>query len=187
MSIRRLDAIKWRIAASWKFVLSFRKRSWGLRDYPISVIAQRTDLDLGPRFKRPHAYLARVVNWWSVVGSGDTPQEAMRALTMQFETITAEWQLKGKPMPRPGTSVPVEWAPRTRVGTHPELADDFIRRILGLDWAWISDESSLWDFHTDETNGALYDKIKDVYGVDASGIESGNLGEILDLIAEARS
>jgi hypothetical protein len=55
--------------------------------------------------------------------------------------------------------------------------------VLGLDWAWISDESSLWDFHHDETNDALISKIDEVYGVDVSDIQSARLTEILERIA----
>jgi hypothetical protein len=63
------------------------------------------------------------------------------------------------------------------------LADDFIRRVLNKDAVWISDESSLWDFHRQDTNAALVAKIREVYGVDVSDIESGNLADILDRIA----
>lgn len=63
------------------------------------------------------------------------------------------------------------------------LADDFVRRVLDIDGAWISDESSLWDFHHKETNAALVAKIREIYGVDVSDIESGNLADILDRIA----
>jgi len=63
------------------------------------------------------------------------------------------------------------------------LADDFIRRVLQLDWAWVSDESRLWDFHHLETNAAIVAKIREVYGVDVSDIESANLTDILDRIA----
>ncbi len=58
--------------------------------------------------------------------------------------------------------------------------------MLGLGWAFVSDESSLWDFHTGETNKVLIAKIKDPYGVDVSDIESGNLAMILDRIATSR-
>jgi hypothetical protein len=42
---------------------------------------------------------------------------------------------------------------------------------LGQDF----DESSLWDFHGDESNEALPTKIKEVYGVDVSDIRSGEI------------
>jgi len=86
-------------------------------------------------------------------------------------------------MPRPGTKVPIEFAPSTRVYADQGLAEDFIRRVLGLEWAFISDQSSLWDFHTGETNQILIAKIQDLYGVDVSDIESGNVAIILERIA----
>jgi hypothetical protein len=63
-----------------------------------------------------------------------------------------------------GTHVEIDFASRERVDAHPELAEDFIRRVLNLDWAWISDESSLWDFHSCDDNHALVAKINEVYG-----------------------
>jgi hypothetical protein len=63
------------------------------------------------------------------------------------------------------------------------LAEDFTRRILELDWVWLSDESSLWDFHHNETNDALIFKVREVYNVDVSDIESARLSEILERIA----
>jgi hypothetical protein len=66
---------------------------------------------------------------------------------------------------------------------HPDLTEDFVRRVLNLDWAWISDESSLWDFHASDDNGALIARINEVYGVDVSDIESAKLCEILERIA----
>jgi hypothetical protein len=56
--------------------------------------------------------------------------------------------------------------------------------VLNLDWAFISDESSLWDFHEAKTNEALIARIKEVYGVDVSDIESAKLPEILERIAK---
>ncbi len=78
----------------------------------------------------------------------------------------------------------LEFASRNRVSAHPDLAEDFIRRVLGLDWAFISDESSLWDFHEAGTNASLIARIKEVYAVDVSDIESGKLPEILERIAK---
>jgi hypothetical protein len=49
--------------------------------------------------------------------------------------------------------MPIEFATRQGVGAHPVLAEVFVRRVLNLDWAWISDGSSLWDFHHAEDNG----------------------------------
>ena len=56
-----------------------------------------------------------------------------------------------------------------------------------MDWAWISDESSLWDFHGELTNDHLYAKIKEVYGVDVSDIESARLWMIFRRIEQSRA
>ncbi len=184
MSIR----LEERVVAAWKLFLSFRKRNWVLSDYPIVVRPQNTARDLdytSPRFK-PYKFVARIVNW-SLAGGGETPEEAMRELRVNFEDAASARRRKGMLLPRPGTAVPVEFAPQAQVNAHGDLVDDFVRRVLGLDWAWISDESSLWDFHTNDTNDALQTKIREVYGVDVSDIESGNLAEILDRIAVSQS
>jgi hypothetical protein len=58
--------------------------------------------------------------------------------------------------------------------------------VLNLEWALISDESSLWHFHSSDDNQALIAKINEVYGVDVSDIESAKLWQILDRIAANR-
>ena len=68
------------------------------------------------------------------------------------------------------------------MGRHPELTRDFAHRVLGLEWVWISDSSSLWDFHGDLTNDSLVEKIRSVYGIDVSDIASANLADIFDRI-----
>jgi len=171
------------LAAAWKFCLSFRRSEWELNDYPVVVREQKTDQGYGASRFQQQRYLARVVKWWVLTGGGDTAQQVVRELTVQFDKIKTDWQHRGKPLPRPGTEVPIEFAPSEHVHAHSELTEDFIRRVLGLDWAFVSDGSSLWDFHTNETNDALHAKIKETYGVDVSDIESGNLAEILDRIA----
>jgi len=69
---------------------------------------------------------------------------------------------------------------------HPELKADFIRRVLDLPWAFLSDESALGDFHEDESNDLLVRKIHTVYGVNVSDITSGNLAEIFERIAKTK-
>jgi len=86
-------------------------------------------------------------------------------------------------MIRPGVNAAIELAAQELVFVNRELSEDFTRRVLNLDWAWISDESSLWDFHTDETNEQMLEKVLEVYGVDVSDIESARLSEIFNRIA----
>jgi len=176
------------LLAAWKLLLSYLKSDWELSDYPVIVrrqpIVPNCDIP-SPRF-RQDTYRALIVNWWVMDGGGDTPQDAMRNLASQFKTQKANRLADERRLPRPGKRVPIEFSSNKRVSAHSELADDFTQRVLGLEWAWISDESSLWDFHGNETNDELNAKIKQVYGVDVSGIESGNLAEILERIAAAR-
>jgi len=115
-------------------------------------------------------------------GSGNTRQEALEELHKSFDHFRAT----KKALPRPGTRVPIVFATTVRVDRNAELAKDFIQRILGLEWAWVSDESSLWDFHADETNESLTEKIHHIYGVDVSDIANGNLADIFDRISNYR-
>jgi hypothetical protein len=164
-------------------LLSFRKQTWKLNDYPVVIRQQNFDpVYSAPRFKRDQ-YMAYVVNWGGLAGTGDTRLEALRELGTNFEMARVVRERDGIPLPRPGIRVPIEFAPQERVNLYPDLVEDFTRRILGFEWAWISDESTLWDFHTKETNKEVCAKIKDVYGVDVSDIESAKLSEILGRIA----
>lgn len=135
---------------------------------------------------KQEAYLAQVVRWWALAGGGDTPQQARAALASAFDSMKAARLEGGKPLPRPGTSVPVEFAPRDLIFLYPNLQEEFVRLVLEIEWAFLTDESSLWDFHTEGDNEALVEKVRDVYGVDVSDIKSGNLVEIFERIAASR-
>jgi len=155
-------------------------------DYPIAVRKHGVDASsVGTRLKE-HKYTAQIVNWWVISGGGDTKAEALQELRKRFATMKAERAKDGKQLPRPGVHVPIEFASRKRVDAHAELAEDFIRRVLNLDWAWISDDSSLWDFHSFDSNQELIAKINEVYGGDVSDIQSEKLWQILDRIAASR-
>src|SRR5271168_4661418 len=185
MAFPRIVRAKNRIVALWKYCLSFRKHDWQLSDYPVAIREHKFNPDYSsPRFTQ-HRYLAYIVNW-AVSGGGDTPQEAMSELQNKFQSMKSAWELEGRSLLRPGTVGPVEFASQERVGANQDLSEEFIRRVLDLDWAWISDESSLWDFHTNETNELLHAKIMEVYGVDVSDIESAKLSEILDRVAASQ-
>ncbi|HSC45678.1 MAG TPA: hypothetical protein VLC94_07590 [Candidatus Acidoferrum sp.] len=114
-----------------------------------------------------------------MAGGGETAQEALEDLRNMFNQFKAA----NRDLPRPGVKVPVKFAERIRVERHAELAKDFVQRVLGVQWAWISDESSLGDFHEEETNDDLVQKIRTTYGVDVSDISNGNLADIFDRIA----
>ncbi len=179
-----VSRLKNQLRLTWKLCLSVRKRDWDLSDYPIAIHDKNSDPNYDPtRIKR---YIAYVLNWGALIGTGDSETEALRELTNNFATASAERVKNGRLLPRPGTRVPIEFASQEKISAHSELAVDFVRRVLELDGAWISDESSLWDFHGNKTNDALIAKIKEVYGVDVSDVQSARVSEILDRIAMNR-
>jgi hypothetical protein len=152
-------------------------------DYPIRVWHQPVTEPSRKSRLKPLQWTASVINWPGMSGSANSKLEALEELRKNFDRSRAT-----RPsLPRPGTKVPIEFSTTERVGRHSELAKDFVKRVLDIDWAWISDESSLWDFHEDETNESLTDKIRRIYGVDVSDISSGNLADIFDRILEHRA
>jgi hypothetical protein len=186
MSFSRTTRMLNRILAAWKWLLSFRKPEWSIDDYPIRVTRQEPDATFSaPRFSQ-HLYRAYIVNA-AITGSGNTPIEAMASLRQNFESVTRRRKEEALPAIRPGANWPIEFASQKKISADESLSEDFIQKVLGLDWAWISDESSLWDFHTEQTNDLLVAKIREVYGVDVSDIESAQLWEILERIKHPKA
>lgn len=181
------------LLARWKFLLSFRKRNWGLDDYPVMVRRQpaasaaqdaalRAEWGDEVRWKTP-AYIAHLVKWPAMDGLGDTPAEARRELREKFERICARRGSK----PRPGTLVPLEIAPQRRIAERPALTDEFVRSVLGVEEAWITDKSCLWHFALGGSLEDLYKRIEEFYGVDVRDVPEGNIVQILERIEAARS
>ena len=164
------------ILANWKYLLSWTRREWRFSDYPVRVReVESSDHD---------RYQAQIVNWWVMNALGPTPAAARAALAATFELVMEDRRREGKAMPRPGVEAPIEFAPSDRVNANPELLDDFILKILGVSWAFVSDGSSLSDLHDEPDDSAYHERILETYGVDVSDIESGNLAEILERIAQ---
>jgi hypothetical protein len=181
--VSKLRNIVWQARALWAILASIFKHEWTLDDYPKRIIFNSATEPSHKSRLKPLAWTALVINWPGMAGSANSQSEALEELRKNFNQFKST-----KPsLPRPGTKVPVEFAATVRVGQHSELAKDFVRRVLDTEWAWISDESSLWDFHGDETNDDLVEKIHNIYGVDASDISSGNLADIFDRIAKNRT
>ncbi len=185
MDFRFVVTVKNEIQAWWKWFLSLFKRDWNLSDYPISVRKHEIDPSYVSTRLKQHRYTAQIVKWWVIGGGGDTRIEALQELQKRFAIMKAKKAKEGKNLPRPGTHVEIEFASRERVNAHAELAEDFIRRVLNLEWALITDESSLWDFHSSADNQEFIAKINQVYGVDVSDIDSARLWQIFDRIASS--
>lgn len=80
------------------------------------------------------------------------------------------------------------FAATAHVEQHPALLDDFIINVLDQpDGAFVSDESTLWDFHSERSNEEMFARIQARYGVDASDLQSGNIARILERIAASLS
>jgi hypothetical protein len=80
----------------------------------------------------------------------------------------------------------VEFASTARVLAHPELHDDFIKRVLGFrrdDPVFISDESTLGHFGDAEHVAVLRQRIRAIYGVDAGRPPDALICDILERIA----
>lgn len=184
---RNLSTRSWtaQLQAGWKYLLSFRKRDWEFADYPV-IVRRQADASASwgdeARFTTP-AYVARMVNWTGLDGFGHTPQEALADLRKRFEQACERRDAK----PRPGTQVPIQFASQERVTARQELADEFVRDVLGVEDAWISDQSSLWHFALGGSLEEYYAKIEALYGVDVRGVPDGNIAKILDRISAARS
>lgn len=168
-----------------KFLLSFFKRNWDLGDYPIEVRHQQlTGETLPIRFDLAN-YVASIQGWLRMTGTGDSREEAYKNLRTKFD----EYKAEGNKLPRPGTKVPLQFAPRDQIAEYDEIATDFFRRVLDMDYhrIMITDESSLWDFPLATTEIELGNKIQDLYDIDISGIEDGNLMQIFAIIAGDRA
>jgi len=83
----------------------------------------------------------------------------------------------------PSDGPPISSCSSERVNTYPLLLENFVHRVLGSEWAFISDESTLWDFHGEESNDPFLTKSQEVYRVDVSDIETAKICEILERIA----
>jgi hypothetical protein len=162
----------------WKRALSHMKREWEFEDYPLRLRVQKDVPD-------ENRYWARVLGW-NIDGLGRTRVEAVRELRKCYEMRKAALTEEGKTVPRPGTKVPIQFASQDRVGQHPEMLEDLIERVLGLPWAFVPDESSLWDFGLGPDITELQDRVREVYGVDVSDIESGSIAQIVERIALAK-
>ena len=159
--------------AAWKYALSFLKKDWSINDYPIRIQEQAADLD-GERLPR---YSAQVINWWTLSGLGDTPEEAL----LDLERSLANFKHHNGYLHRPGKHVPIEFASADGIEAHAETAERFLTEVLDFspeDPVFISDQSSLLDFEGLREGVDLAERVQEVFGVDVSDIEDGNLVRI---------
>ncbi|GFE70068.1 hypothetical protein [Chroococcus sp. FPU101] len=77
---------------------------------------------------------------------------------------------------------PLVFALEEGIQSHSETADQFVELVLEVGWAFISDESTLYDFEALNDVTKLEEKIQEVFGVDVSDIEDKNVFKIFERI-----
>jgi hypothetical protein len=155
---------------------------WKAEHYPIEVRAQEG----APPEAR---WFARVLNWPGPVGLGTTKGEARTALLANVREIGTKRLHDGKPMPRPGTGLPIEFASTARVQADPALLEDFIVHVLGFgpnDPVFVSDESSISDFGEEDRIGEIRQRVEERYGIDITDPEPVLIADVFDRVRNGK-
>lgn len=171
---------QWQLTAFVKYVFSFFKRTWTLRDYPLHI-SQQDDLNLPTNGSwQPGAWHAQIINWEQMSAYGRTHATALAELTKDFNA----YHRRHGALPRPGKNVPVEPVPTTEIDQYIGVGRDFCAQILEVNFAraYLYDASSLWDFLDRSDEAAVFVRIRQTYQVDVSDIPSGSLVQIFERI-----
>ena len=177
----------WRfyVIAFVKYLASSFKRDWTIDDYPVRI-RRRHDAN-APSIGsfEPAAWQAQIVHWGQMRGGGSTRDEAVANLNENFN----EYRRQHGTVPRPGTRVPIEFAPTTEIDQYSLIAHDFFQKILEMDfdYCFVSDESSLWEFPNTSDEARVFELIRRTYQVDVSDIQTGNLVQIFKRLQESSS
>jgi len=186
-----------RFRAFLSYVLSYRRRkgSWRFADYPVCVTPQRSDDCLRATATR-RDYPSYRIKWSTIAGLGDTPNAAIDDLRQNF----VDYKRNNDTIPRPGCHVFVQFAEsffferldpeiyRTFAESDPEMLRKFMIDVLRLrpdEPLRISNESSLFDFAGEDGGICLFERIREVFGVDLSDVTDGNLASVLSRIQDA--
>ena len=165
-----------------KYFLSYFKNDWKLSDYPIETRKHKIQPGTNPNPERFKQILFSVIisNWYQMSGNGDSKEEAYIDLKNKFLTYKKEH----KDLPRPGQKVPIEFASMEMVAKYQKEIDSFLTAILDIDpnATLITDESSLGDFHYENSDEKFYKKIMQIYKVDVSDIKDGKIIKIIERI-----
>ena len=78
----------------------------------------------------------------------------------------------------------LEFASDVRIRKYAVLQADFAWRILDIKGWIVSDESSLWDFTSEDTLEPYYARIREIYGIEVADIDGALLWKIFRRIAE---
>jgi len=166
---------------------SYFKRDWNLDDYPIKVYLNESAGEENVKFG------ARILNWPMMTGHGETEDKALDKLRENFD------QFKNtKKLPRPGTTVPLVFAPTKHIEQYEDLAVKFFEKILRLNYfdGFYSDgsyiELSFIDFsrqRLDEIRREIIERTREEFKVDISDVYDEPLWRVFEKIrngSEAR-
>ena len=158
----------------FKYVLSYRKNNWTIKDYPIRYAKRNVS---SPE-EKTREWSGQVIKWSAMFGSGRSKNEALKDLENSFE----RYRSANGTLPRPGTEVPIQFASSDQIEKLEDVAVEFFPEILGYDFhgIFVSDESSVFDFDVDEQETIA--AINARYELHLTTLGDGNIVRILSLI-----
>jgi hypothetical protein len=172
-----------RFRIAWKWLRSFLRSEWTFDDYPLR--ARRNPVE-----DETIAWIAQFLNWPGPGGLGPTPEAAIDNFRSTFAEIVKYRREAGEPLPRPGASEPIRFAPSSRVNADPALLEQFIAEVLRFrshDPVFISDESSLFDFGDEHEVERLHALIRKNYDIETSDLKGAKIADILERIRKHRA
>ena len=166
------------------------KYEWQFEDYPFDYIDQgECSINFPDRLQHKR-WRIDLINWYEMSGLGDTKEIALKDARQKFVKRKASGEKMFRPGVGCGSRLPgnpkIIFPENQRIDTYPSLRDEFIAEVLRLPWAWVTDESSLWDFHAEHDNTNMLLRIQEIYGVDVSNVHGAKLVDILEKITIER-
>ena len=147
------------------------------------------DIKTGKLRHRP-GYWASIEEFASLIAEGQTEEEAINTLLLEFQERVHALQNHGEPLPLPGSGKPVfTFAPNDQIEQFRPLVDDFWERILGTSYStsFVSNESTLQVWEQLYVRGGrqeLIARVKAIYGVDITSYYDRSLPIVLKIISE---
>jgi len=134
----------------------------------------------------PYAYIEEL----ALGAMGETHDEAIRDLRLDFEERLRLTRGKGQSVPLPGSGRPKAYfAPNEQIEALRPLVDEFWSEILGTSYtaSFVSNESqfSSWEHCLPGGRTELIQKVKDKYGVDITPCYDESIPVVLRRIRDA--
>ncbi|MBL7662723.1 hypothetical protein JNK13_08225 [bacterium] len=166
------------LIAICKRLLSHFKKEWNFEDYPVETWELPNASDDSDRVS------AGIINWPSMVERGSTAEEAIKNLKEDF----LRYKEHNTSLPRPGTKVPLKFAPTAQMDKYEDVAVDYFEKVLRQDYydGFYSDGSCFNYFEpVEDEEGAkqfkemVINRTREIYDIDVSDIYDGPLYAVL--------